>query len=132
MTQEVFIQLGIALLLARGLLADLSGILPPEDGYFLSIGSLVFGVMAVAVYSFGPDRARQLAFPLGFLCFFAPLPSGLLNAINQFLQHASADASYWLIQVSQVPVLKNGLFLQLPGITLEVAEESIQDRKSVV
>lgn len=126
------LSIGTALLLTRSLLPAAGVELSVDDGYALLIGSLVCGIIGVAVFSFGPAGARQLAFPLGFLFFLAPMPTSMLNGLNTFLQHASAQTSHLLIEAGQVPVLRDGLFLQIPGITLEVAAECSGIRSTVV
>ena len=71
----------------------------------------------------GAGVMRAIAFPAGILFFMAPLPTFLISWITTFLQHASADAGYALLSLVGEPILRRGLFFQLSGITIEVAEE---------
>jgi len=118
----------IPLLLAVGVTAALamkfggSG-LAVADYLSLTALSFVLFLIAGVAWIFGPARARALAFPLAFLFFMVPFPGFLTHAIEVFFQHASADAASLMFGVSQTPVLRDGLFFKLPGITIEVAEE---------
>jgi exosortase C (VPDSG-CTERM-specific) len=61
-----------------------------------------------------------------------PFPGFLTHAIEFFFQHASADAASLMFAVSQTPVLRDGLFFKLPGITIEVAQECSGIRSTLV
>jgi exosortase C (VPDSG-CTERM-specific) len=81
---------------------------------------------------FGGKSARAVAFPLALLGLMIPLPTVVTNGLSAFLQHASAEVSYWLLNVAGEPVLRNGLVFQLSGITIRVAEECSGIRSSLV
>jgi len=61
-----------------------------------------------------------------------PFPTFLTHAIEVSSQHASADAASLMLSVSQTPVLRDGLFFKLPGITIEVAQECSGIRSTLV
>lgn len=71
----------------------------------------------------GTGAMRSLAFPLGFLIFCIPFPTALLNGMEYFLQHASADVAHVLFWISGTTFARRGLLFYLPGITIEVAPE---------
>ena len=71
----------------------------------------------------GREALRALAFPLGFLAFIVPLPMWLTDRFENFLQHASAAGADAFFTLSGMPVLKQGLIFQLPGMRIEVAPE---------
>jgi exosortase C (VPDSG-CTERM-specific) len=61
-----------------------------------------------------------------------PFPAFLTHATEVFFQHASADAASVMLALSQTPVLRDGLFFKLPGITIEVAQECSGIRSTLV
>jgi exosortase C (VPDSG-CTERM-specific) len=79
----------------------------------------------------GRDLLRSIAFPLAFLVFMAPFPVAAHDAMERFLQHWSADASYAMISAAGTPILRDGLIFHLPGIVLEVAPQCSGIRSSV-
>jgi exosortase C (VPDSG-CTERM-specific) len=85
-------------------------------GFFLFFAGACF-------FCLGKDALRALAFPLGFLAFIVPLPTWLTNRLETFLQHASAAGAHAFFTLSGMPVFRQGLMLQLPGMRLEVAPE---------
>ena len=105
-------------------LAVRSGWKPPMADY-----------LAIMVYSFlallaaggcllvGTRSLRAAAFPAGFLIFMAPFPTSVLDWIEGFLQHHSADVACGMFALSGMPVLRSGTELRLPGFKLEVAPE---------
>jgi exosortase C (VPDSG-CTERM-specific) len=80
----------------------------------------------------GSNWMRAAAFPLSFLVFLIPLPDGLTTALETASQHASAEATAWLYQLTGLPHLRDGLVFQLPGISLKVAQECSGIRSSWV
>jgi exosortase len=71
----------------------------------------------------GGRNLRTFLFPIAFLILTAPLPLALERGVESFLQHASAEASFVLLKLSGIPLLREGTIFILPGITLEVARE---------
>ena len=82
------------------------------------------------VLSFGTRLSRSLLFPLGFLFLVVPLPRFLLDDIVGWLQHASAFAAHYMFSAARVPVTQNGILLDIPGLTVEVAKECSSIRSS--
>jgi exosortase C (VPDSG-CTERM-specific) len=72
------------------------------------------------------------AFPLAFLIFLVPLPDGLVQALEGASQSASAEASAWMFKLTGLPHVRDGNVFQLPGITIEVAQECSGIRSSWV
>lgn len=93
-------------------------------------GRLALGVTACLLlfvglcgWFFGAAWLRTMAFPLALLVFMIPLPAAARQAIDMFLQQGSAAVAGGLFQMAGTPVLLDGLRVQLPGISLRVAEE---------
>jgi len=75
-------------------------------------------LMALFPFVFGWQVARTLWFPILFLGFMVPVGDFLIPP----LQELTADASVWLIQMTGVPVFRQGLWIELPTGLWEVAE----------
>jgi exosortase len=80
---------------------------------------------------YGVGVARAAGFPLGFLLLMVPLPEHALAQTIYFLQSGSTDIAYFIFRTLGVPVLRNGFFLTVPGVTIEVATECSGIRSSV-
>jgi len=89
-------------------------------------------VWAAGFLVLGAGWMKAATFPMAFLIFFVPLPDGLAHRLEIASQLASAEVSSWLFQLTGLPHLRDGNFFQLPGITLEVAEECSGIRSSWV
>jgi exosortase A len=65
----------------------------------------------------GNQVARVLLFPLVFWMFSVPVGEFLIPQ----LQELTADITVWLLQVTGIPVYRDGLYLMIPGGLFEVA-----------
>lgn len=72
---------------------------------------------------FGVSAGRAAMFPLLMLLWMVPIPSPVLDAIIVALQKGSADLTEMLFHAVNVPVLRNGMIFELPGVSIEVAKE---------
>ncbi len=114
------------------------GLIPLASSYslndFLAFMALAF-VSFVAAGGFlllGRKWMSAAAFPIGFLLFLAPLPDAAVHWLETASKYASADAADLFFHLTGTPVLRDGLFMRLPGITLEVAQECSGIRSSWV
>ena len=68
-------------------------------------------------------RGATLTFPLAYLLFMIPLPSGWVTPLILRLQTLVSGAAVWILQTAGVPVYREGNVLELPaGASLFVAE----------
>ena len=67
---------------------------------------------------YGTAFLRQLWFPLGFVVFAVPVGDQLVP----FLQRITADMAVWMLQLTGIPVFRNGLYLDIPNGRFLVAE----------
>lgn len=113
----------LLLLVALGitLLAGFS--LPLQDRIALGLYALVFALAGNACLWLSRDAVRALAFPIGLLVFFAPLPTVVEQGLESFLQHGSALAAHGMLEVSGMPVYREKTFFRLPDFNMEVAPE---------
>lgn len=89
-------------------------------------------VWAGAFLVLGARWVMAALFPLAFLIFLVPLPDGLTQTLETASQTASAEAAAWMFQGTGLPHLRDGNIFQLPGITIEVAQECSGIRSSWV
>ena len=94
-----------------------------------ALGSLLLGGLSVAVavaglvlWAFGPRALRVAAFPIAFLALMSPLPRPLVAAITRDLQLFAAGFAGSALDVLGVPFYLEGELIQLPAVTLRVAE----------
>lgn len=95
----------------------------------LALVSLQIGAFAGCL---GAEAARTHRFPLLFLFLLAPLPDTVTHALATGLQQASADTAHAILGLAGTPVLREGLILHMPGLSLEVAEECSGIRSTLV
>jgi exosortase C (VPDSG-CTERM-specific) len=128
----VFAGVGLLALVGYGLFLLRGTPLPRNDSLALSIGAFVCFLIAGGFLCFGRDLIRSVACPAILLFFLIPFPTVVRDWLEQFLQHSSAEAAYWLFQLTDVPVNREGVVFGLPGITIQVAEECSGIRSSFV
>ena len=78
------------------------------------VGMIVSGVWAIAGY----QVARVLAFPLFFLFFAVPMGEGLIAPMMEF----TAYSTVWMIEMTGIPVYREGLNFALPSGRWSVVE----------
>lgn len=117
-------------------------------GYWVAVGSamtlseedsLAFTTLSFLLFFFGVcclflgrETLRAIAFPLLFLIFVAPFPTFLREEIELLSQHSSAATADAMLRLSGMPVFRDGLSFQLPGIRLYVAQECSGIHSSLV
>ena len=98
----------------------------------LSIGMfalVLFWIVACAL-CLGWRAAGALLFPLCFLFWLVPFPQAVLTAVVNLLQQGSALAAHALFVLAGVPISRDGIILNIPGLTVEVAQECSSIRSS--
>ncbi len=83
---------------------------------------IVFSLMGLVLYNYGPAIFRKLAFPLFFLVFMIPVPISVIGLISLPLQRLATDISAVLIDMVSIPVYQEGNMLYFSKTQLEVAE----------
>ncbi len=121
---------GIAALLAS--LAWGNGRLTLNDALTLSTFSFYCFLLAAALATLGWQNLRPYRFVVAFFIFMVPLPLFLTNALSVGLQYASAEAADVTLRLTGMPVFRDGLGFQLPGLRIFVAEECSGIRSTLV
>jgi EpsI family protein len=70
----------------------------------------------------GNAFVRRFWFPIAYLLAMIPFWDFLTKGLQPFFQLYSAAVGVWLLKAIGVPVLREGFFIQLPNVQLEVAE----------
>ncbi len=95
-----------------GLLGELGG------ANILRHVGFVGALMCLFPLALGWEFAKRFAFPILFLAFMVPAGDFLIPV----LQDLTADVSVWMIQMTGVPVYREGIMIELPSGLWEVAE----------
>ena len=104
--------------------------LPADQRLAGNILALVTWLVGAFVLCFGTRVSRSLVFPLVFSFLAVPLPRFLVDDIVTWLQHSSAFAAHCLFWIARVPVAQDGVLLDIPGLTVEVAKQCSSIRSS--
>jgi exosortase len=90
--------------------------------FFLTRTSLLFLIAGLLIYFLGWKYFRASLFPWVFLFFMVPIPVIIFNQIAFPLQFMAARMASDLLSLIGIPVLRDGNIIQLPTMSLEVAE----------
>jgi exosortase C (VPDSG-CTERM-specific) len=104
----------------------------PDYRLPLWIASLLLFLWGGGFLLLGSGVVRALAFPALFLGLLIPWPPSLVVAVEQSLVRATAEVTYWLLQLSGTPVLRADQVFRMPGFAVEVAQECSGIRSSLV
>ncbi len=89
---------------------------------FLSRSSLIFLLAGSVIYFLGWGHFRALLFPWACLFLMIPIPAIIFNQIAFPLQLLASRFASSILSLLGVPVLREGNVLQLPAMSLEVAQ----------
>lgn len=96
----------------------------------LTFSAVVFWVGGF-VLLYGVRGFQKACFPILFLVFMIPIPSLILDKIIYALQVGSTEVTEMLFGLTGVPFQRSGFVFQLPGISIEVAEQCSGIRSSL-
>ena len=112
---------GFGLVVIAMALAELIvGVLGAE--LFLSRSSFILLLAGFLIYFLGWNHFRGLLFPWACLFLAIPIPAIIFNQITFPLQLLASKLGASILPFLGVPVLREGNILQLPALSLEVAE----------
>ena len=106
--------------------------LPVTEYLWMGVLSYLLVLLFAAGWCFGWSRLKPHAFALGFMVFFIPLPLAVTDFLSIALQNGSAEVADWGLRISGLPVLRDGMVFQLPGLGIRVAEECSGVRSTLV
>jgi len=93
--------------------------------------SLVIWLMGGFVCFYGFQAFKKAVFPLCFLGFMIPIPSFILDPYIHILQRFSAEVSFVAFRAMGVPIFRDGMVFNLPGLSIEVAKQCSGIRSSL-
>lgn len=102
------------------------------DFLALQTAAMVAAVWAGAFFCLGKAWVRSALWPLALLVFFVPLPTAATLVLERASQLASAQVAALFFHLAGLPFLQHGTVFELPGISIEVAEECSGIRSSWV
>jgi exosortase C (VPDSG-CTERM-specific) len=94
-----------------------------EDYLAFMMLAFWFLLLAGSFVALGARGAWFWRWPLGFLLFMVPMPAPALEGVETFLQRTSAMTASGLLELSGMPVFREGNILRLPGFSMQVAPE---------
>ncbi len=98
----------------------LAGVLGSE--LFLTRISILGTIAGAALFLYGWNHLKILAFPIAFLLLMIPIPAIIFNQIAFPLQLLASRFGEMALMACQVPVLREGNVINLANTSLEVAE----------
>jgi exosortase len=98
----------------------------------LSMFAVVSWWIGSVVLCFGVQVFRRFLFPLCFLFLIVPLPENAVSWTVEFLQYKSAVATEILFRLAHVPVQRDGIWILIPGLNIEVERSCSSIRSSII
>jgi exosortase len=84
--------------------------------------SFIITILGLIYLLCGSRIVKILLFPLGYLIFMIPLPYVIIKTIAVSLRLVSAKVTYTILKFSGIPIWREGVNLELPNISLVVAD----------
>ncbi len=110
---------GFALLVAGLIMQTVSYLLQLR---YIGMWSLPVTLAGGILLLHGRSLWRVVCFPVCFLLFAAPLPNTLLSETTLWIQQVSTTGTVWLATLLGYSLIQHGNVLQVPGLTVEIAE----------
>ena len=84
--------------------------------------SIIVTLSGLILLLFGQQMFRKLLFPIAYLLSMIPFWEFLTERLHLPFQLYSAAIGVGTLRLFDIPVIKDGILIELPNITLEVAE----------
>jgi exosortase len=102
-----------------------------NDYLSLMMFAMLACILGIFLASFGSRSFRKALFPLLFLIFIIPIPTLILDPLIRILQVGSAHFTYAIFKIIGLPVFRDGMVFELPGVAIEVAKQCSGIRSSL-
>jgi exosortase len=89
---------------------------------FVKRFSLIITIFGLVYFLLGTKIVKILLFPLGYLMFAIPPPHIVFKSLAVNLRIIDAKATYHIVNLLGIPIVREGPSLYLPNITLVVAD----------
>ena len=97
--------------------------LSENDVLAWATASIVLISIAGFVICYGSGTSRRALFPLLFLFLMVPIPTFVVENVIFLLREGSTAITMGIFQIFNVPAVRNGFAISVPGVTIEIAEE---------
>lgn len=67
-------------------------------------------------------RVAFAVIAIAAIAFILPVPKGVVEPCERLCQNASAEVFHWTMQLTGIPVSRDGLTFRLPGLSLEFVQ----------
>src|SRR5204863_254874 len=84
--------------------------------------SIVVTMSGLTLLIFGRRIFRIVLFPLAYLLAMVPIWDAFTVRLHPIFQLYSARIGVYILQAMGIPVLREGVSIELPNVTLEVAQ----------
>ena len=84
--------------------------------------SVPLSAAGLVSWAFGLPFLRRAAFPVWFLALMVPLPRPVIEAVTLDLQLFAAGVAASSLRLLDIPIYQVGTLIELPSLTLQVAE----------
>lgn len=108
------------LVLCTGLSLYILGVTGAE--FFTMRFSMIPIILGIVYYLCGREMVKSILVPVGFLVFMIPIPEIVYNVIAFPLKLLAANIATNIIQIINIPVVRDGNVIHLKDLTLEVAD----------
>ena len=102
-----------------------------EDRLSLSVAGFVVASVGGFLLFYGTKAVRAASFPLWFLGFTVPFPTGIIATVTAGLKNGSADAVAGLFSLAGTPYIRDGFVFTVPKFVIEIADECSGIRSSI-
>ncbi|MFW9880312.1 MAG: exosortase W [Candidatus Thorarchaeota archaeon] len=106
----------LAFALVALIVGDISGVVLIRDL------SILIAIIGLVLYLFGTNLFRNAWFPIVYLIFMIPVWDFILDVLHFPFQLISAKMGIEFLHIIGIPAYRSGIYIELPNITLEVAE----------
>ena len=91
-------------------------------GLFVKGLSLILVLEGLVLFLLGKRDFWRLGLPIAYLFFMVPLPAGILAMLTLPLQNYATAVTTSVLQLLDIPALREGNLITLPSMTLGVVE----------
>ncbi|MGI6388561.1 MAG: exosortase/archaeosortase family protein [Desulfomonilia bacterium] len=106
------------IVIVAALLIHILGVL--GDINFISGFSMVLYIAGCCLYLLGGQFTKKISFPLFFLVFMCPVPDGIIDTVALPLKALATTLSLHMIDLINIPYMREGFVITLPGSTYVV------------
>lgn len=85
--------------------------------------AVIVSWLSAFLLCYGAQSFRNAIFALCCLLLMIPVPVAWMDRVTVGMEHGSAVTSWMILRLLGVPVFREGMTLNLPGLTLDVAPE---------